>query len=505
MRLVRKGRLRPARGTVTYETIPESQPMAHDVFISYSSNDQQPAMAVLHGLESAGIRCWMAPRDIHPGAIWAQAIMDGIAGSRVLVVVFSNSANRSSHVLAEVDAAVRKGAVIVPFRIEDVMPDGAMEYHLRSRHWLDALTPDLEAHVDRLADQVRMLIAPDRPQPEPATLPPLPMAKELRKIRQRHRSRAGLRALGRHPRLIGAGLLLLLGGGWWYTRPRPIRDTTFTVREVSSGGGNESTFRVTARGLRFFEGPDETAPIEQRTYQEDFRVSTTRFIKVELELSYDPPGREVRFPFACVLQREGAQVLTTIALTATVQPTWNESYHASGWGNRAAGSWEPGRYRVECRYGERLLSRDWFTVVPGGHEPPENAPVAGTEPLASLGARIAAIQLFESGYGNTDVSERVYANSFDAASARYINLEVTLAYNPAPSAVEASITCRFLRDRTDELGRATLDYSIPAGERNRWVSGGWGARSPGYWRPGEYLVACDDGTTTLGQVGFTMR
>ena len=161
--------------------------MAHDVFISYSSNDQQAALAVLHGLESAGIRCWMAPRDIRSGAIWAQAIMDGIAGSRVLVVVFSTSANRSSHVLAEVDAAVRKGAVIVPFRIENVMPEGAMEYHLRARHWLDALTPDLEMHVDRLAEQVAAIIAPGQPLPEPSTLPPQPMAREMRAVRARHR------------------------------------------------------------------------------------------------------------------------------------------------------------------------------------------------------------------------------------------------------------------------------------------------------------------------------
>jgi hypothetical protein len=479
--------------------------MAHDVFISYSSNDQQAALAVLHGLESAGIRCWMAPRDILPGAIWAQAIMDGIAGSRVLVVVFSTSANRSSHVLAEVDAAVRKGAVIVPFRIENVMPDGAMEYHLRARHWLDALTPDLEMHVDRLAEQVAAIIAPGQPLPEPATLPPRAMGNEMRAVRARQRSRSIVKRLRAHPRLLLVAGLLLGGGAWWYSRPRAVRDTAFTVREVSSGGGNESTFRVTARGLRFFEGPDETAPIAQRQYTGVFPAAVTRYIKVEIELSYDPPGREVRFPFACVLTREGAQVLTTIALTATVQPSWNESFHASGWGNREAGSWEPGRYRAECRYGDRLVARDWFTVVEGGHVAPGDAPEAQAPPLSTLNGRVAAIQLFESGYGPTDISERIYATTFEATSARYINLEVTLVYDPPPQPTEASITCRYLRGRSEEIGRATLVYRMAQGERERWVTSGWGAQSPGYWQPGSYLVACDDGVGTLGQVGFTVH
>jgi hypothetical protein len=39
--------------------------MAHDVFISYSSKDKPVADAVCAGPEGRGIRCWVAPRDIH--------------------------------------------------------------------------------------------------------------------------------------------------------------------------------------------------------------------------------------------------------------------------------------------------------------------------------------------------------------------------------------------------------------------------------------------------------
>lgn len=476
--------------------------MAHDVFISYSSTDQQAAQAVLHGLESDGIRCWMAPRDIRPGAIWAQAIMDAIASARALVVVFSANANRSSHVLTEVDAAVRKGVVIVPFRIEDVMPDGAMEYHLRSRHWLDALTPDLEDHVTRLAEQVRTLLAAP-PSHLAGTPLPRPMPEGLRALRRRRVPRLTL--LRTHWRLAAALVVIAGAVGTWRLRPREVHHREFTVREVSSGGGNEATFRVMADTLRFFESPKGNVPIEQRQYATRFVEGVTRYVQVEMTLSYDPPGREVRFPFGCVIAREGAQVVTSLSLTATVQPTWRSSYHDAGFGEATPGAWDPGRYRVECRYNDRLLAREWFTIVAGELEPPKDAPAAQSEPLASLGARIAAIRFFESGYGRTPVDERMYATHFASRTARYINIEATLAYATSRERATARLTCRYLRDGETEVGRVELLYEIDSGETRRWSSGGLGANHAGTWAPGDYLVACDDGRATLAQVGFTVE
>lgn len=47
--------------------------MAHDVFISYSYHDKNVANAVCSAVESAGIRCWIAPRDVLPGMEWGEA------------------------------------------------------------------------------------------------------------------------------------------------------------------------------------------------------------------------------------------------------------------------------------------------------------------------------------------------------------------------------------------------------------------------------------------------
>ena len=57
--------------------------MAHDVFISYASSDKVVADAVCSQLESLHrIRCWIAPRDVTPGASWAESIIDALDGSK---------------------------------------------------------------------------------------------------------------------------------------------------------------------------------------------------------------------------------------------------------------------------------------------------------------------------------------------------------------------------------------------------------------------------------------
>lgn len=131
--------------------------MPYDVFISHSNEDKTIADAVCATLESRGLRCWVAPRDILPGIDWDVAIIDGISECKVLLLIFSSNANRSVQVKHEVERAMHKGIPILPFRVEDVLPSKSLEYFLGPTHWLDALTPPLEQHLDRLAETARLL------------------------------------------------------------------------------------------------------------------------------------------------------------------------------------------------------------------------------------------------------------------------------------------------------------------------------------------------------------
>jgi hypothetical protein len=132
--------------------------MTYDVFISYSNRDKIIADAACATLESQKIRCWIAPRDIVPGTDYAESLIQNLSNSRVMVLVFSQESNKSKHVMREVERAVSKGIPIIPLRIEDISPTKAMEYYLSSPHWLDALTPPLEKHLEKLAQTVQTLL-----------------------------------------------------------------------------------------------------------------------------------------------------------------------------------------------------------------------------------------------------------------------------------------------------------------------------------------------------------
>ena len=138
--------------------------MAHDVFISYSARDRTTADAVCATLEAQRMRCWIAPRDVLAGMNYAEALMEAIGESRIMVLVFSSHSNRSQQVINEIEAAVNRGIPILPFRIENVPPTGPLEFHIRSRHWLDAWTPPLRRHLDRLAETVEVLLSRDKGQ-----------------------------------------------------------------------------------------------------------------------------------------------------------------------------------------------------------------------------------------------------------------------------------------------------------------------------------------------------
>ena len=151
--------------------------MPFDVFVSHASKDRLVANAVCARLESAGIRCWIAPRDIVAGTSYGEAIIEAIHAAKVMVLVFSSNANSSGHIPKEVERAVSNGVPILPFRIEDVLPGKSLDYFIGSVHWLDAMTPPLEKHLDDLVETVRKLLPPPpgpQPAPVPKPQPPVP-------------------------------------------------------------------------------------------------------------------------------------------------------------------------------------------------------------------------------------------------------------------------------------------------------------------------------------------
>jgi TIR domain len=166
--------------------------MVREVFISYSQPDYDCAMELVARIESEGIDCWIAPRDIAPSTDWAAEIIDAISNARVMIMVFSASSNASPQVRREVERAVHKQVSILPFRIENVLPSKSLEYFLSSQHWMDAFPPPREAHYARLCANLKNQLGksesarstPDIASTQPAPIlpgpPPLDTAEVVR-------------------------------------------------------------------------------------------------------------------------------------------------------------------------------------------------------------------------------------------------------------------------------------------------------------------------------------
>lgn len=139
--------------------------MAHDIYISYSSKDKPIADAVCANLEAAGIRCWIAPRDISPGEDWPSAVSRAISESRAMVLVFSANSNSSMEVSRELILAAKSKLNIIPFKIDAVEPGPGLQYYLARSHWLDAMNPPTREQLVGLVEVIRALVMPARLEP----------------------------------------------------------------------------------------------------------------------------------------------------------------------------------------------------------------------------------------------------------------------------------------------------------------------------------------------------
>lgn len=124
---------------------------AYDVFISHSSRNADLGSLMKQYLSTRGIRCWKAPDDIEPSEPWPAAIMRGLRECPIVVLIWTKDSMASDQVLKEITIADQKTKAIIPFRAEEIMPEGGLEYFLVAKQWLDA-HPSYELALETLAD-----------------------------------------------------------------------------------------------------------------------------------------------------------------------------------------------------------------------------------------------------------------------------------------------------------------------------------------------------------------
>ena len=258
--------------------------MAHDVFISYSTKDKIIADSLVAALENNNIRCWYAPRDIQPGEDWGSAITRAIENSRVFLVIFSDNSNRSNRVLDEVNLAISQTSVILPFRVEDLEPAGALKLHLSSRHWLDAFEPSWRDHLNPLIKTIASFL--DLPvDQDQLGIPPA----DIKPGRKDVQKKVWL------PVLILAAAAVIILGALYLPRlfNRPAADPSLAAEEGSppssaaEGGGELSEWRTIAfaipddnlwrevDGAYTAVGKKDTIAWSEETFEGDLEISFT--------------------------------------------------------------------------------------------------------------------------------------------------------------------------------------------------------------------------------------
>lgn len=135
------------------------------IFISYSSADKSVADQICASLEEAGYGCWIAPRNIEPGADYPAAILAGLRAARLIVAIVSETAVASPHILTEIGHAFSEKKPIVPFRLSTVALPPNFDYFLSTSQWLDAHDGSTPENLSRLKQAVAQELAHRTPYP----------------------------------------------------------------------------------------------------------------------------------------------------------------------------------------------------------------------------------------------------------------------------------------------------------------------------------------------------
>jgi hypothetical protein len=142
-------------------------------FVSHAKTDAKTAQDIAAALESRGVACWIAPRDVEPGRNFGDEIIRGIEACPAFILVLSSASNGSDFVAKELATAVGKKKTVIPIRIEEVQPGPALALFIAGTHWIDAFGGKLGAEADRLAS----LLLGRSKSTAPAPQPPQPIAR----------------------------------------------------------------------------------------------------------------------------------------------------------------------------------------------------------------------------------------------------------------------------------------------------------------------------------------
>jgi hypothetical protein len=129
--------------------------MATDVFISYCRENAADAERICQFLEQNNVSCWIAPRNIPGGMEWPEAIVEGIKGSRAMLVLLSANTQRSKQIGRELTLASDHELIVITVRLDEVPAPDRLQYFTSNLQWIDVFGDRFEDGMAKLLATLR--------------------------------------------------------------------------------------------------------------------------------------------------------------------------------------------------------------------------------------------------------------------------------------------------------------------------------------------------------------
>jgi hypothetical protein len=134
-----------------------NQSQSKSVFISHSSKDADIANEICTNLETMGVSCWIAPRDIKAGQNYGEAIIIGIEKCSAVIFLMTDESNRSPAVESEIERAFSYQKIIIPIRLKNISPSKKIEFYVAKSQWIDAILEPLKKRLHLVKDVVQAI------------------------------------------------------------------------------------------------------------------------------------------------------------------------------------------------------------------------------------------------------------------------------------------------------------------------------------------------------------
>lgn len=116
--------------------------MKYDVFISHSSLNAKFAENIVNELESNGINCFIAPRNmVVGGSDFATQLVENITECPIFLFLFTKESNKSGMVIREINEAVNSNKYIITLKADRAEPNKSLHFYLSVNHWLEISCP----------------------------------------------------------------------------------------------------------------------------------------------------------------------------------------------------------------------------------------------------------------------------------------------------------------------------------------------------------------------------